>query len=146
MKQLRLDNYTVLNIAPKEYHQKVIPQDASLFLYMLKVDYCYNFRLPTFAEYIKIYKKTKYLYRNNGRYLTSSPITRRIHKYGDLGETQGYVDAMYMEYPRISHDVYNTVDFMQYYIIPVQSEYKPNIIGKLCIQLSKLGTMMSMLY
>ena len=146
MKQIRLDKYTVLNIAHKEYHKRILTTEAPLILSMMKIDNYNNFRLPTVAEYIKIYKKTKYLYRNNGRYLTSSPITRRIHKHGDLGETQGYVDAMYREYPRISHDVYNTVDFMQYYIIPVQSEYNPNIIGKLCIQLNKFGTMMSMLY
>lgn len=146
MKQLRLDNYTVLNIAPRDYHKRILTTEAPLILSMMKIDSYDNFRLPTIEEYYKIYKQTNYLRPIARQYLTSSPITRRIHRYDVFMASQGYVDAMYLEYAKISHDVYNTVDFIQYYIIPVQSEYKPNIIGKLCIQLSKLGTMMSILY
>lgn len=146
MKQIRLDRYTVLNIAPKEYHKRILTTEAPLILSMMKIDNYNNFRLPTVEEYYKIYKQTNYLYVKYSQYLTSSPITRRIHRYDVLMASQGYVDATYLEYAKLSHEVYNTVDFMQYYIIPVQSEYKPNIIGKLCIQLNKFGTMMSILY
>lgn len=146
MKQIRLDNYIVLNIAPKEYHKRILTTESPLMLTMMKIDDYDNFRLPTVEEYCKIYKQTNYLLPANRQYLTSSPITRRIHRYSGFMESQGYVDDTWCAFAKLSPDVYNTVDFILYYIIPVQDEFKPNLLGKLCIQLNKFAIIMSMLF
>jgi hypothetical protein len=146
MKQLRVDKYHVLNISPPEYHKMVHNTDFQFFLDFLIIDDYDNFRLPTRDEYIHIYNRTNYII-DNYQYLTSSPITKRIHRFASETTTIGYIDTFYIDY---LHNrtlyVYNSVDFIDYKIIPVQLEYKPTLLGKLCNILQEFAIMMIMSY
>jgi len=144
MKQLRVDKYHVLNIFPPEYHKMVKNTDFQFFLDFLIIDDYDNFRLPTRDEYIHIYNRTNYII-DNYQYLTSSPITKRIHRFASETTTIGYIDTFYLDYWHWDN-VYNSVDFIDYKIIPVQLEYKPTLLGKLCNSLQEFAIMMIMSY
>jgi hypothetical protein len=145
MRQIRVDKYHVLHIAPPEYHKMVQNNDFQFFLDFLIIDGYDNFRLPTRDEYIHIYNKTNYIF-DNYPYLTSSPITKWIHRFAAESTTIGYVDTFYLDYWHTYFNVYNSVDFIDYKIIPVQLEYKPTLLGKLCNRLQEFAIMMIMSY
>jgi len=146
MRQIRVDKYHVLNIAPPEYHKMVQNKDFQFFLDFLIIEDYDNFRLPTRDEYIHIYNKTNYIF-DNYQYLTSSPITKRIHRFAAETTTIGYIDTFYIDFLHTrTLYVYNSVDFIDYKIIPVQLEYKPTLLGKLCNRLQEFAITMIMSY
>jgi hypothetical protein len=146
MRQLRVDKYHVLNIAPPEYHKMVKNADCQLLIDLLTIGEYNDFRLPTKSEYVAIYNKTNYLTNSYQCWLTSSPITNRIHNF-DVESIIGYIDAFYLDYVKSTRmNVYNSVDFIGYRIIPVQLEYKPTLLGKLCNQLQEFAITMIMSY